>query len=99
MSLLQRRAVGLISGMAIVLVAAIAILTLIHVSAGFFALGSPERFPESVWLWIATLSEATFVVAAIALWRKRRPMAVGILLSAIAIGTHMAVHISTHWNR
>jgi hypothetical protein len=96
MNVVQRRAVGFISGIAIVIVAAIAILSAVHVSAPFFSFSSPERMPKSVWLLIATLAEGAFIAAVIALWRKRRPMAVGILLSAIAIGTHVAIHLSTH---
>ena len=96
MNVFQKRALGFIAGSAIALVAAIAILALIHLSADLFSLGNPERMSRTAWALIAALSEGAVIVAAIALWRKRRPMAVGILLSAIAIGAHVAIHLSTH---
>ncbi len=48
------------------------------------------------WLAIIVIPEAIFIVAAIALWRKRGPVAVGILLTAIAIGLHAVIHIAVH---
>jgi hypothetical protein len=32
------------------------------------------------------------------LWRRRKPMAVGILLSAMLLATHFVMHIMSHWN-
>ncbi len=48
------------------------------------------------WLTIIVIPEAIFIVAAIALWRRRGPVAVGILLTAIAIGLHAVIHIAGH---
>jgi hypothetical protein len=47
-------------------------------------------------LTVIVIPEAIFIVAAVALWHKRRPMAVGILLSAALLATHVVVHIASH---
>lgn len=50
-------------------------------------------------VWIASLVvEALLVVGAVKLWQKRRPMAVGILLTAVMFATHFAIHVASHWN-
>jgi hypothetical protein len=86
----QKRAVGVISGVGIAVAVTICLLVVIHLS------GNPERIPWIAWTVIATLTEIGFVIAAIALWRKRRPMAVGILVSAALLGTHFVMHLASH---
>jgi len=50
-------------------------------------------------VWIASLLvEALLVVGAVKLWQKRRPMAVGILLTALVFATHFVIHLASHWN-
>ncbi len=48
------------------------------------------------WLTAILIPEAIFIAAAIVLWRKKGPVAAGILLVAVAIGLHFVVHIATH---
>lgn len=80
------------------------------VGAGFFlAVGSfglllvilhaffdPGRMPFLTQLTIVGVPEIIFAVIAVKLWRKRRPMAVGILASAILLGAHVVTHLATH---
>jgi hypothetical protein len=40
--------------------------------------------------------EAIFIAAAVALWRRRKPVALGILLTAAAIGLHVVIHVATN---
>jgi hypothetical protein len=47
-------------------------------------------------LAVIVVPETIFVVAAVALWRKRRPMAVGLVLSAVTLVAHVVVHLTTH---
>ena len=94
----QKRAVGVISGIGIAVAVTICFMVLVHGSAHIFG------FADSPWMMrfvmvMAWVMEALFVGAVIALWRKRRPMAIGILLSAILLGTHFAMYISTHLGR
>jgi hypothetical protein len=52
-----------------------------------------EHSPWVYWLAVLIIPEAIFVGATIALWRKRGPMAAGIL----AIGLMMALHVAVHF--
>jgi hypothetical protein len=47
-------------------------------------------------LTFVLIPETTFGVAAFALWRRRRNIAVGLLLSAMTFTTHVVVHTATH---
>jgi len=46
------------------------------------------------WLAVIVIPETIFVVTAVLLWRKRGPVAAGILTTALMIGLHVAVHLS-----
>jgi hypothetical protein len=90
MSDFQKRAVGVVSGVGIAAGVTICFVVLVHGSAQVFG------FSDAPWmmkfaLLMAMVMEVLFVVTVIALWRKRRPMAVGILLTAILLGTHFAI--------
>jgi hypothetical protein len=94
----QKRAVGVVSGIGIAAAVTICFMVFVHGSAHIFG------FTDSPWMMkfaivMAWVMEALFVGAVIALWRKRRPMAVGILLTAIMLGTHFAMYMSTHLGR
>jgi len=90
---LRKRAVGIVSGVGI---AAALAFSLLYLASHFLPFADPERMPRLAWLIVITLPEVSFIFAAIALWRKRRSMAVGILLLAIVLATHFAIHLATH---
>jgi hypothetical protein len=48
------------------------------------------------WLAIVGVPEAAFMATAQALWRRKRFMAAGVLLAAIALMTHAIIHGLTH---
>jgi hypothetical protein len=54
--------------------------------------------PIPWWVAVIVIPEIIFVVSVVALWRRRRPMALGILLTAIILATHFAVHLATHFH-
>jgi hypothetical protein len=54
--------------------------------------------PMPWWMVVIVIPEIIFVLSIVLLWRKRRPMALGILLTAIILVTHFAVHIATHFH-
>jgi len=54
--------------------------------------------PMPWWMAVIVIPEIIFVVSIVLLWRRRRPMALGILLTAIILATHFAVHIATHFH-
>jgi len=58
-----------------------------------------RRFEQMHWLgWlpVVVIPEGIFAIAATALWRKRRDMARGIVLGAVALGVHAIVFVTTH---
>jgi hypothetical protein len=65
---------------------------------------APVLFPEwhvgharhVEWLAIVGIPEAVFIATAVALWRRKRPMAAGVLLAALVLMAHAVVHTMTH---
>ncbi len=65
---------------------------------------APLLFPEwhvgharfVQWLAIVGIPEAVFMATAVALWRRKRPMAAGVLLAAMVLMTHAIIHGLTH---
>jgi hypothetical protein len=47
------------------------------------------------WLTVIVIPEVVFIIAAVALWRKKGPLAVGILLSAVMLAMHFVIHLTT----
>ena len=48
---------------------------------------------------VLVIPVAICLAAVLWLWRKKRPAALGILLSVAVFGTHVAVHFANHFNR
>jgi hypothetical protein len=48
------------------------------------------------WLAVLAVPEALLVVATVFLWRRRGPVAAGILATALVTALHLAVHLTTH---
>jgi hypothetical protein len=92
-----RKAIGFASGVGLAAaVAAVAVGIL------FLAFSLFPAIETSGMQWLHLLigvfiPETIFVVAIIALWHKRRPMALGILLFGAAAGLHVLVHFARHW--
>src|SRR5712691_10037566 len=47
-------------------------------------------------LSVVVVPEAVYVVSAVALWRQRKSMALGILAAGMILITHAIVHFATH---
>jgi hypothetical protein len=47
-------------------------------------------------LAVIVVPEAIFITAAVLLWRKRGPVAAGILTTALVVGLHVVVHLTLH---
>ncbi len=89
----QQRAVGVIAGVGIAIAITIFFMIVVHLSDHFFNFA--EWMPK-IMISASALMEVLLAGVVIALWRKRRPMAVGILCTAVLLGTHFAMYISTH---
>lgn len=48
-------------------------------------------------LTVIVIPEAIFVTAAVLLWRKRGPVAAGILTTALVVALHVVAHLTLHW--
>jgi hypothetical protein len=92
-----KHAVGVVSGAVIAAgVLAASAFGLVRLSLFLFPGWDVERVPWAQWLSVIAIPETIFIVAAVALWRKRRSTAAGIVLSAIVLFTHFIVHVATH---
>jgi hypothetical protein len=56
-----------------------------------------EHSPWAYWLAVMAIPEAIFVAATVMLWRKRGPVAAGILATGLVMALHVAVHLTLHW--
>lgn len=91
-----KKAVGIVSGVAIagmLVVCAFGLLLLANYLLPGLGL---DHLEWTHWLTVIVIPEIIFVVAVATMWRKRRSMAVGILLMAVVLATHAVVHIALH---
>ncbi len=88
---------GVAAGIGIGCAIAVAVIGLWMLSRAYFPNFDAGRVPWRTWLLTLAVPEIIFITSAIWLWRKRRPMAIGILLTAIMAGAHFAMHLAQHW--
>jgi hypothetical protein len=93
-----RKATWLLMGVVMAAVFAVFAYGLLRASIHFFPSLYVGRVPWVAWLTVIVLPEAAFATGVVMLWRRRKPMAVGILLSAMLLATHFVMHIMSHWN-
>lgn len=55
-----------------------------------------EHSPWAYWLAMLAIPETIFVAATVMLWRKRGPVAAGILAMVLVVAMHVAVHLTLH---
>jgi len=91
-----KKAVGVASGAISAIMLAGCAFALLRIVDLLFPSLNIAKTEWTHWLAAIFLPEAIFIVAAIALWRKRGPVAAGILLTAIAIGLHFVIHVAMH---
>ncbi len=91
-----KKAAGVAAGVAIAAGVAVGGFGLVWLM--FYLFPKWDLGPVPWWVGVIVVPEAIFVVAIVALWRKRRPMAVGILLLAVTLGTHFIVHVVNHYH-
>jgi hypothetical protein len=56
-----------------------------------------EHSSWAYWLAVMAIPEAIFVAATVMLWRKKGPIAAGILATGLVMALHVAVHFTLHW--
>ena len=96
LKLIRRNAAGTLSGIGIAVGVLVAAFGLVRGLLVIFPASTLKGVESAEMLAVIVLPETIFVVAAVALWRKRRPMAVGLVLSAVILVAHVVVHLTTH---
>jgi hypothetical protein len=94
---LGKKIAGLLLGVAMAIVLALCAFGLLQLSLHFFPSLDFGGVPWLAWLTVFAIPETIFIVGAVKLWQKKRPMALGILLSAIIFATHFVMHLVSHW--
>lgn len=93
---LGMKTIGILSGMAMACgVLIICVLGLFYLMPMLFPEWQLERTPLVELLTVIVIPEAIFIAVAIVLWRKKRPVATGLLLAALTFITHVVIH-ATH---
>jgi hypothetical protein len=93
---IRRNAAGTLSGIGIAVGVVVAAFGLVRVLLVIFPASTLKEVAWAEMLAVIMVPETIFVVAAVALWRKRGPMAVGLVLSAVILVAHVVVHLTTH---
>jgi hypothetical protein len=96
MDTLGQKATGVVSGVVIAVAVLACAMGLVRLFFLLFPAWDLERMPWAEWLAVIVIPETIFIVTAVTIWRRRRSMAIGILLSAITLITHFVVHLSAH---
>ncbi|MGB6686469.1 MAG: hypothetical protein WBE76_01355, partial [Terracidiphilus sp.] len=91
-----KRAIGFASGAISALLLALTAFGLMFLADYLFPQLGIARKEWTHFLIAIVMPEAIFIIAAVALWRRRKPVAMGILLTAAAIGLHVAIHVAAH---
>ena len=93
---IRRNAAGTLSGIGIGVGVLVAAFGLVRVLLVIFPASTLKGVESAELLAVIVAPETIFVVAAVALWRRRKPMAVGLVLSAVILVAHVVVHLTTH---
>ena len=96
MNEMGKKAVGMAEGVGMAVGLLLLALGVMWMGFRYFPSWGLEQAEWKHVLLMIVIPETIFVAAIIGLWRRRRPMAVGILLSAAVLATHVIVHMATH---
>lgn len=94
MNNMGKKALGVGLGAVSALMLAGCAFAVLRIAALLFPGLGIEHAEWTHWLAVIVVPEAIFVIAAVMLWRKKGPVAAGILTTALMIGLHVAVHLA-----
>ena len=92
-----KNALGVLSGIAVAALLAIIVAGLHMLAVSRFPSLIAGGVPWKTWILVIGVPEAILIVSTVKLWRRKKPMAVGILLSALLLATHFVMHVASHW--
>ncbi len=93
-----KKAAGILAGAVIAGMLVLCAFGLLRLSFRFFPALGLERMEWTHVLTGIVIPEMIFVIAAIKLWRKRGPIAAGILLSAVVLAMHFVIHVAANFH-
>jgi len=96
LSQIRRNAAGTLSGIGIAVGVLVTAFGLVRLLLVIFPASTLKAVESAEMLAVIVVPETIFLVAAMALWRNRRPVAVGLVLSAVILVAHVVVHLTTH---
>ena len=91
-----KRAIGIASGVVSAVMLVGCAFALLRITDLLFPRLGIAHIEWTHWFAVIVIPEAIFLAAAIGLWRKKGPVAAGILMVAVALGLHLAIHVATH---
>ncbi|MFC5863552.1 hypothetical protein ACFPT7_14695 [Acidicapsa dinghuensis] len=89
-----RKTLGVLTGMGLALALAFAAFGLVVFTNLLVPSLHLDRIEWTHVLFIVILPEIIFIAAAVRLWRTRTPVAAGILITAVALATHVLMHFA-----
>lgn len=89
-----KKTVGVLSGIAVAAAVILCAFGVVWLLFRFFP--GWELGPVPWWAVVIVAPEISFIAGVVMLWRRKRPMAVGILLMAITVATHVVMHVAAH---
>ena len=91
----RKNAAGTVSGVVIAVGVLVCAFGLVRLS---FLLFPGSHLEQAQWaepLAVIVMPEMIFILGAVALWRKRRSMAVGFVMSALTLVAHVVIHVTS----
>jgi hypothetical protein len=95
MNNIGKKTVGVLSGAGVALALVLIAFGLLVGTHFLFPSLGLDRAEWTHILTIVVIPEIVFVIAAVMLWRTRRPMAAGILLIGVVLAVHVTMHFAS----
>lgn len=96
MNNIGKNTVGVVAGIVFSGILVVCAFGLLYLTSRLFPGLGLDRIAWTHWLTVIVIPETIFIVAAMKLWRKRAPVAFGVLLFAATLAVHVVVHVTTH---
>ncbi|HEX4773880.1 MAG TPA: hypothetical protein VH351_23805 [Bryobacteraceae bacterium] len=94
---IRKKTLGTMSGIGIALALALAAFG-VYALAVYLVPSLHTGVPWPAWIMVIAVPETIFAICVVKMWQRKRYQAVGILLAAMVLATHFAIHIAGHWN-
>jgi hypothetical protein len=96
MNNIGEKTVGVVVGIVLSGILVVCAFGLLYLTSRLFPGLDLEHVEWTHWLTVIVIPETIFIIAAVKLWNKRAPVALGVLLFAATLAVHFVVHVTTH---